>query len=41
MITSSQINEILGITESFKFHGALKDNIFDKDKRLKIFKIFI
>lgn len=25
MITSSQINEILGITESFQLHGALKD----------------
>lgn len=41
MITSSQINEILGITESFQLHGALKDILFDKDKRLKIFKRFL
>ena len=41
MITSSQINEILGITESFQLHGTLKDILFDKDKRLKIFKRFL
>lgn len=41
MITSSQINEILGITESFQLHGALKGILFDKDKRLKIFKRFL
>lgn len=41
MITSSQINEILGITESFQLHGSLKDILFDKDKRLKIFKRFL
>lgn len=41
MITSSQINEILDITESFQLHGALKGTLFDKDKRLKIFKRFL
>ena len=41
MITSNQINEILGITESFQLHGPLKDILFDKDKRLKIFKRFL
>ena len=41
MITSNQINEILGITESFQLHGVLKGILFDKDKRLQIFKRFL
>lgn len=41
MITSSQINKILGITESFQLHGTLKGILFDNDKRLEIFKRFL
>ena len=41
MITSNHINEILGITVSFLLHGEIKEILFDKYKRLKIFKRFL
>lgn len=38
MITTSDINTILGIKENFQLHGALKDVIFNEEKYLDAFK---
>lgn len=38
MITTSDINTILGIKETFQLHGALKDVIFNEEKYLDAFK---
>ena len=42
MITTSDINTILGIKENFQLHGALKDILFDEDKNgsLTVVSIF-
>lgn len=41
MITTSDINTILGIKENFQLHGALKDILFDEDKKTEVFEKFL
>lgn len=41
MITTNDINSILGIKEAFQLHGALKSVLFDKSKREEIFNKFL
>lgn len=41
MITTQQINEILGIKEAFQLHGALEGILFDKTKKEETFKAFL
>ena len=41
MITTSDINSILGIKEAFQLHGALKNTLFDKSKREDVFDKFL
>lgn len=41
MITTSDINTILGIKENFQLHGTLKDILFDEDKKTEVFEKFL
>ena len=41
MITTSDINTILGIKEKFQLHGALKDILFDEDKKTEVCERFL
>lgn len=40
-ITTEDINNILGISESYQLHGALMDILFNKEKRTQTFKKFL
>lgn len=41
MITTENINTILGIKESFQLHDALKEILFNHDKKIEIFEKFL
>ena len=41
MITTQDINEILGIKESFQLHDALKNILFDENRKTEVFERFL